>query len=494
MTPHSTVRGESDPGAGQLPRVFGRYVLFDRIGRGGMADIFLARADTAFGGSRLCVLKQILPQLGHDPGFERMLVGEAKLAAQLTHANIVQVFDLGRADDRLFIAMEYVEGFDLNQLLRALSDSRLGLPAEFAMLIIRDVLRGLDYAHRSKDAHGRSLGLVHRDVSPSNVLVSFEGEVKLCDFGIAKALSVHDEGLSALQAKAPRVVGKSAYMSPEQARGEPLDARADLFAAGILLWELCAGRRMYRGSEEQMLSQARAADVPPLPDRGMPNMPALTALLASALAPQPEARFQSAQEFLMALEDYAMAGRLMVSQLRFGTFLTDHFGERILQVRRERERAARVVASNIPPPMYTEPSSEQTPTVVAENLSALMNERITPVAGDALGGWKEPGAEDSAARSAAPREGNDPAPHSGELPGSELSEGELSRSLMGLDLLSAQQPPFAPMAHHHQSHSFPPPGGPSLSVPPAGPGQREWLWYVAAAAILAIGVVGYLWR
>ena len=122
-------------------------------------------------------------------------MGEAKLAAQLSHANIVQVFDLGRANDRLFIGMEYVEGFDLNQLLRALSESRLGLPAEFAMLIIRDVLRGLDYAHRAKDARGRSLGLVHRDVSPSNVLVSFEGEVKLWT-SASPALSAHDDGLS----------------------------------------------------------------------------------------------------------------------------------------------------------------------------------------------------------------------------------------------------------------------------------------------------------
>src|SRR3954469_18021533 len=122
---------------GPMPRVFGRYVLFDRIGRGGMADIFLARADTALGGSRLCVVKQILPALGHDPQFEQLLIAEAKLAAQLTHGNVVQVFDLGREDDRLFIVMEYVEGYDLNQLLRAVSRAKVGLPADFALLINR---------------------------------------------------------------------------------------------------------------------------------------------------------------------------------------------------------------------------------------------------------------------------------------------------------------------------------------------------------------------
>ena len=434
------------------------------------------------------MLKQILPQLGHDPSFERMLIGEAKLAAQLTHANIVQVFDLGRDDDRLYIGMEYVEGFDLNQLLRALSESRLGLPAEFAILIICEVLRGLDYAHRAKDVRGRPLGLVHRDVSPSNVLVSFEGEVKLCDFGIAKAFGAHDEGLSALQAGAPRVVGKSAYMSPEQARGEPLDARADLFAAGILLWELCAGRRLYRGTEQQMLAQARAAEVPSLPDCGLPLMPQLQGLMDRALAPQPEARFQSAQDFLRSLEDYAMAGRLMVSQLRFGSFLTDHFGSRILQLRRERERAARAVASNIPPPRHDEPTSEQAPTVVADSLSTLV-EATAIGGGDKLGSWQEPGADEARA-AAVVREPSLP-PGSGELPGSELSEVELSRSLRGLDLLSAEEREPAPPVV--VSPLPPSPGVPSPSLAPPDR-QREWLWYAAAAAILALGLFGYLWR
>lgn len=315
-----------------------------------MADIFLARADTAFGGSRLCVLKQILPELGHDPKFERALIGEAKLAAQLTHANVVQVFDLGREGDRLFIGMEYVEGFDLNQLLRALSKAKLGLPAEFGIFIIREVLRALDYAHRAKGARGEPLGLVHRDVSPSNVLVSFEGEVKLCDFGIARAYRAQ-EPAGETPAALPRVVGKSAYMAPEHARGEAIDARADVFAAGILLWELCAGRRLYKGNENQMLSQAKKANVPSLPERGLPHHGELQAILDRALAPAVEARFQSAQAFLRALEDYAAAGKLMVSQLRFGSFLIDHFGERILEVRRAREVAARNVASELPPPV-----------------------------------------------------------------------------------------------------------------------------------------------
>jgi serine/threonine-protein kinase len=501
VTSSASLPGELDEGAGKLPRVFGRYVLFDRIGRGGMADIFLARADTAFGGSRLCVIKQILPALGQDISFERLLIGEAKLAAQLGHANIVQVFDLGRESDRLFIAMEYVEGFDLNQLLRALSDSKLGLPAEFALLIIRETLRGLDYAHRAKDKTSKALGLVHRDVSPSNVLISFEGEVKLCDFGIAKALNAHDERLAVAQNRAPRVVGKSAYMAPEHAMGEGVDARTDLFSAGILLWELCAGRRLYKGSEEQMLALARAAEVPKLPERGLPEPEKLQAVLDKALAKAPGERFRSAQEFLGALEDYALSVRLMVSQLRFASFLTEHFGDRILEVRRERERAARSVPSNLPPPIDkaaerrgdpNDPSSDSVPTVIAPT-SSLFPEAESSDSIDtnsAMVRWSEPGA--SAARRAAPSQSaRVMAMAEAGLPGTALSETELSRSLSGLEALSQET--------DLGKASLRPAGAPVAQSLPAGSLhpealRREWLWYAAAVAILAIGIAGYLWR
>ena len=326
---------------GTLPREVSRYVLFDHIGRGGMADIFLARMRNSLGGARLCVIKEILPRLSRDERFAEMLTREAKLAAQLSHANVVQVFDLGRdegAEDRLFIAMEYVEGFDLNQLLRQLSKHKVGLPADFGLFIVRESLKGLDYAHRARDDEGRKLGLVHRDVSPSNVLISFEGEVKLCDFGIARAFQMED--LDGGAVASARVAGKSAYMSPEHARGEDLDARADVFAAGILLWELCAGRRLYKGSEEEMLALARAGEVPALPDRGLPDQPALQRVVDRALTRDRADRFPSAKAFLDALEEYAMANRLMASPLRFSSFLTDRFADEILARRRANEKAA----------------------------------------------------------------------------------------------------------------------------------------------------------
>lgn len=341
------VDGATDP----LPRRFGRYLLFDRIGRGGMADIYLARLETEIGAARRVVVKQILPELSRDPRFARMLIDEAKLVSGLRHANIVQVLDLGREGERLFIAMEYVEGFDLDQLLRALSRRRIALPAEFALFVVREVLAALDFAHRATDEEGRPRGIVHRDVSPSNVLISFEGEVKLCDFGIAKALGMPavasaEPGSSgeAGSGKRSSIAGKAAYMSPEHARGEELDARADVFSAGIVLHELCAGRRLYRGSEEEMLELARRGAVPPLPDRGLPMQAELQGILDRALAFDPKDRWPSAGEMLRALDGYAAAAKLFASQLRFASFLSEHFEAEVVRVRRERERAAQALA------------------------------------------------------------------------------------------------------------------------------------------------------
>ncbi len=336
-----------ESGANGLPRRFGRYQLFDHIGRGGMAEIFLARSVTELGAERLVVVKQIHEALSCNAMFAQMFIEEAKLSAKLRHANVVQVLDLGREDGLLYMAMEYVEGFDLRQLLSRCSKAKLVLPADFAIFIAREVLSALDYAHRAEDGEGRPLGIVHRDVSPSNVLISLEGEVKLCDFGIARAVGVTtNEGDS----NDARVIGKSAYMSPEHARGEDLDARADVFAAGILLFELCAGKRLYRGTEEEMLELARNADIPVLPDRGLPEQAKLQQVLDRALAKHRDDRFKNAAEFLKALDEYALSARLFASQIRFGTFLTDQFADELIAERRARERGAHAVDPDLSKP------------------------------------------------------------------------------------------------------------------------------------------------
>ncbi len=334
-----------------LPRLFGRYALFDFIGKGGMAEIYLARQKTELGPARRCVVKQILPELARDPAFSDMLVHEAKLAARLSHANVVQVFDLGREGERLFIAMEYVEGFDLNDLLRRCSRAKVPLPFELGVHVVCEALKGLDYAHRRTDDEGRPLGIVHRDVSPSNLLVSFEGEIKVCDFGIARANDLLGAaGGSSAHELGEALKGKAGYMSPEHARGETIDARADVFAAGIVLWELAAGRRMYKTSEGGfgLLDLARRANIPELPRNGLPGEEKLRSVIAKALAPKRDARYASAAAMQRDLDAYAASAKLMTSPLALGEWLKKTFGEEILERRRARERATEALEKGAP--------------------------------------------------------------------------------------------------------------------------------------------------
>ncbi|MBM4363439.1 MAG: serine/threonine protein kinase, partial [Deltaproteobacteria bacterium] len=313
MSPEPAPGGEAEA----LPRRLGPYVLFDRIGEGGMARIYLAREQAGLLSGRRVVVKEILPLLSASPEMSQLLVAEAKLCAALTHRNVVQVFDLGRADGQLYIAMEYVEGLDLRDLLRGCSRRKLALPVEYSLLVVGEALRALDYAHRRRGEDGAPLGIVHRDVSPSNLLLSIEGEVKLCDFGIARVLAA-DESLpdEAIQ-------GKAGYMSPEAARGDPADARSDVFAAGIVLWELLAGQRLYRSGagRPSTLQQAREAFIPPLPARDLPDEERLHGIIQRALARDPAARYPSAGAMLQDLEAYVAAAGLIASSLRFGDWL-----------------------------------------------------------------------------------------------------------------------------------------------------------------------------
>ena len=361
----------------RLPRSFGRYALFDFIGKGGMAEIYLARQKTDLGATRLCVVKQILPGLAGDPEFSAMLVHEAKLAARLSHANVVQVFDLGRADERLFIAMEYVEGFDLNDLLRRCSRAKVPLPFELGVHVVREALRGLDYAHRRTGDDGSPLGIVHRDVSPSNLLVSFEGEVKVCDFGIAHANDTR-AARSSQHELDEAIRGKAGYMSPEHARGEAIDARADVYAAGIVLWELAAGRRMYRTGEgrDSLIEQARRAEIPPLPDASLPDAGRLQEIVTKALASDRAARYTNAAGMLRDLEGYAVSARLMTSPLQLGDWLERTFGEEIVAKRRARERAAAALEKGAP--VVVQALSPATPPAPSATPPAAEIEELKP--------------------------------------------------------------------------------------------------------------------
>jgi serine/threonine-protein kinase len=255
--------------------------------------------------------------------------------------------------------MEYVEGLDLTDLLRRCTKQKIGMPFEFALGVVCAVLRGLDYAHRRTTEDGQPLAIVHRDVSPSNVLISFEGEIKLCDFGIARANPLVGDEPSG-DAPTEALQGKAGYMSPEHARGETLDARADVFAAGIVLWELISGRRMYRQAGGSLLEQARRADVPPLVGRGLPNEAELDRIVQKALSVDKDARYGSAAAMLRDIELYMSDAKLVPSSLKLGSWLETNFGTELVRRRRMRQRAADALEKG--PPVVLTPLGGVPPT------------------------------------------------------------------------------------------------------------------------------------
>jgi len=261
-----------------------RYELLDRIGVGGMAEIFRGKAVAAGGFEKPVAIKRILPHLSQDKRFVELLIAEAKVLSLLKHRNIVQIFDVGLGDDgKYFLVMEYVDGKDLGAIWQGLEARRKRMPLDLALHIGAEICEALEHAHAARAPDGKPMTLVHRDVSPSNVLVSRAGEVKLTDFGIAKRAEQETQHGA--------VRGKFAYISPEQARNEHLDPRSDVFSVGILLWELLTGHRLFSGlGDLEALRAVREAKVP-RPRDADPRIPAdVDNLLMTALAPDPKAR------------------------------------------------------------------------------------------------------------------------------------------------------------------------------------------------------------
>jgi tRNA A-37 threonylcarbamoyl transferase component Bud32 len=269
-----------------------RYDLLERIAVGGMAEIFRAKAHGAHGFEKTLAIKRILPDLARDAELEHRFIAEAKLAVTLTHANVVQIFDFGRFAGSLYIAMEYVDGLDLGRFLKGAAEHG-GVPLGAAMHVAMEMCKGLDVAHARR--------VVHSDISPSNVLLSRLGEVKIADFGIARAAA--EEGAGA-EAGEKRVMGKWPYMSPEQTRGEPLDARSDVFSAAVVMYELFTGEKLFRGRDAaEIVESVRAMEIPPPSSRRASLPPALDEVLGKALARDPARRHQHASELLRALVD-----------------------------------------------------------------------------------------------------------------------------------------------------------------------------------------------
>jgi eukaryotic-like serine/threonine-protein kinase len=277
---------------------FGKYLLVERLGRGGMAEVWKAKILGPAGFQRTVVVKRILPHLAEDPHFVQMFVSEARLSARLSHANIVHVYELGDVDGEYFICMEYVRGRDVVSVMRA-HLMRAVPPPGLGAFVVREVCRALAYAHALTDDDGRPLRLIHRDVSPSNVMLSFDGSVKLLDFGIAKALSEASEN----KTQTGTLKGKFGYMSPEQVEGKEIDHRTDLFAAGIVLHEILTGRRLFKGQTDiQTIAMVREANIQP-PSVFNPQVsPELDRVVMKALARDPTVRYQRCDEMAYDLD------------------------------------------------------------------------------------------------------------------------------------------------------------------------------------------------
>jgi serine/threonine-protein kinase len=309
-----------------LPCQLGKYTLVRRLATGGMAELFLAIQRSVGGFEKLIVIKRILPSMNQERAFIEMLLHEARIAATLTHPNLVQVFDLGVVDGAYFIAMEHVHGEDLRAIVRQLKSREAPeFPTEHALTIVVGVCAGLAYAHEKHDLDGTPLDIVHRDVSPQNVVVTFGGDVKLVDFGIAKSVARLGE-----DTESGRLKGKVPYMSPEQARGEAVDGRSDVFAAGVILFELTTGRRLFKAASEYETLKLICERDYPLPSRIRPGYPpALEAIVMRALARDRAQRYQSAREMQGALEEFVREERVSASRSGLARFMRSLFADKL---------------------------------------------------------------------------------------------------------------------------------------------------------------------
>ena len=305
-------------GSPDQPQPFGRFLLTERIAVGGMAEIFLAKLVGAMGFEKRLVVKRILPHFAADRELVRMLAKEAKLVCNLEHPNIVQVYELGEVDGRYYIAMEYVNGMDLSTLWRALARRQLRMPVPLCLFVVSEMLKGLAFAHDAVGPDGRPLGVVHRDVSPSNVMVSFAGDVKLGDFGIAVVQQRSRRRASAIR-------GKYGYMTPEQLRGEQVDHRSDIFSSAVVLCELLTGQRLFRGeSEFETMRRVRVMDTAVFDQQASIFPPQVVSLVRRALQAEPDRRYPTAVAFQDATDAHLRHIGLVVTSRTLATFIARH--------------------------------------------------------------------------------------------------------------------------------------------------------------------------
>src|SRR5215468_545648 len=302
-----------------IGRQVGRYRIVRHLASGGMAELFIARQEAMGGFEKEIVVKILQGKYAENPRVVEMFLDEARLAAKLNHPSIVHVYDVAEADGVKFIAMEYIHGETLTDIIRRGVAVQNYLPLEHGLHIISQAAAGLAYAHGRFDVDGAPLRIVHRDVSPTNILVSYEGQTKIVDFGIAR---IQDE----LREESGILPGKASYMSPEQARGEGADYRSDIFSLGIILYEITLGQRLYRGPAQEVMKRIVEDKVPPPTAVRRDYPPALELIVMRALEKRPDDRYQSAEDMRVDLEEFLADEGLRTGSRRIGLYMNEIFG------------------------------------------------------------------------------------------------------------------------------------------------------------------------
>ncbi len=381
---------------------FGKYQLLKKLATGGMAEVWLARQTGIEGFNRTVVLKRILPHLAEDPEFVQMFLNEARIAAKFNHPNIAQIYDLGETGGTYYIAMEFIHGEDLGRVMRKAWSTGQWIAQPLAIRIVAACCEGLYYAHAKTDEQGRPLKVVHRDISPQNILISFDGSVKLVDFGIAKAADLPS------LTKSGAIKGKFAYMAPEQAAGKVLDHRSDIFAIGLVLYELLTGvRPLKRDSEIGTLQAAlECAIEPPSVVAEVPSD--LDGVVMRSLAKSADDRYRDARLFQMALEEFLVGQRMVASSVQISELMHTLFADRLAEeaATGQQEVDAEEQSKRAEPP----PPEEFSRTAASRNAAPLASWEAPPASGQqnrpskglAKGAYKSAASHEAVERPAPP--------------------------------------------------------------------------------------------
>lgn len=333
---------------------FGKYLLLEKLAVGGMAEVYLAKSSGANGVNKFVAIKRILPQFSNNPEFISMFKEEAKVAINLSHSNIVSIYDFGIEQDQFYIVMEYVEGRNLRQIINEMKKSNKTFSLDQAVYMIKEAAAGLNHAHRCTDSQsGKPLNITHRDMSPQNIMVSFEGETKVIDFGIAKAENENEA------TKAGTLKGKFSYMSPEQSEGFPIDPRTDVFALGIILWELLANDRLFTGSNEgAILRKVRDCQIPAI-RKINPLVPQeLERIVMKALAKDKNVRYQTAANFHKDLNLFINTQYPDFSIHDFSQFIRDCFKTAYAEGKEKLISFSKLTAADEPAPPTASAAAE----------------------------------------------------------------------------------------------------------------------------------------